>query len=411
MSLKRNIVYLLGGTGIAQVFTFAISPLLTRLYTPKDFGVLGVVLAASSIIAVVAHLRLNLAIALASTANEAKVIMKSSMILTWVISLFSSLGLYIYSQITGNQDYTGLIICFIFLFAILNSNVDILNYWQSYRGRHKESARNSVIRSTTTGIFQILLSMLTPLGLVIGGLVGALASIFMYIRDIFKVGENKIQAPVGFKVIKDTIKSNRSFPLYSMPQGLLASASLNAVPIILGSAFGIMVAGQYWLAYRMLLAPIALLGGAYRQVLHPIFSNMDTPTKAKIKTAKQHTMYFFVLLVPVMIFCFIFLETIFTVIFGKEWSQAGIFAGWLVLCFSLDIIKVPCVTIIHALKLHKNFLVFEIILGITRVSSLLYSLQFNSPELSIIIFTIMNLFLTIIFIYLVLNRWTDRLAI
>lgn len=406
MNLKRNIVYLLGGTGIAQVFTFAISPLLTRLYTPKDFGVLGVVLAASSIIAVVAHLRLNLAIALASTANEAKIIMKSSMILTWVISLFSSLGLYIYSQMTGNQDYTWFIICFIFLFAILNSNIDILNYWQSYRGRHKESARNSVIRSTTTGIFQIILSVFTPLGLVIGGLVGASVSIFMYIREIFKVGENKIHAPVGFNVIKDTIKSNRNFPLYSMPQGLLASASLNAVPIILGSAFGIMVAGQYWLAYRMLLAPIALLGGAYRQVLHPIFSNMDTPTKAKIKTAKQHTMYFFVLLVPVMIFCFIFLETIFTFIFGKEWSQAGIFASWLVLCFSLDIIKVPSTSMIHALKLHKKFLIFEIFLGFLRVSSLFFSLKFNDPTLSIIIFTLINLLLTLVLIYLVIYKWT-----
>lgn len=405
MILKKNIVYLLGGTGIAQVFTFAISPILTRLYTPKDFGILGVVLAASSIIAVVAHLRLNLAIALASSIEKAKIILKLSMILTLMISFFSSLGIYIYSQIAGNQDYTWLIIGFIFLFSVLNSNIDILNYWQSYRGRHKQSARNSVIRSTTTGIFQIVFSMFTPLGLIIGGLVGASASVFMYIKEIFKVGENKIQAHVNLKIIKDTMKENKSFPLYSMPQGLLASASLNAVPIILGSAFGIVVAGQYWLAYRILLAPIALLGGAYRQVLHPVFSNINTLTKVKVETAKKHTVYFFILLIPIMLFCFIFLEKIFTFIFGKDWSQAGAFASWLVLCFSLDIIKVPSISIIHALKLHKKFLIFEIFLGFFRVLSLFFSLQFNDPTLSIVIFTSINLILTFILIYLVLYRW------
>lgn len=405
MSLNKNIAYLLGGTGIAQIFTFAISPLLTRLYTPKDFGILGTVLAASSIIAVVAHLRLNLAIALSSSVEKAKVILKLSMILTLLISFFSSLGIYVYSQIMGNQDYTWLIVSFIFLFSVLNSNIDILNYWQSYRLRHKESARNSVIRSITTGVFQTALSIFTPLGLIIGGLIGASASVFMYIKEIFKVGENKIEAPVGFKVIRETLKDNSSFPLYSMPQGLLASGSLNAVPIILGSAFGIVVAGQYWLAYRILLAPIALLGGAYRQVLHPVFSNIDALTIEKVKTAKQHTVYFFILLIPIMFFCFLFLEKIFTFIFGKDWSQAGTFASWLVLCFSLDIIKVPSISIIHALKLHKKFLIFEIVLGISRVSSLLLSLKLNDPTLSIIIFTFVNLISTFLLIYLVLYSW------
>lgn len=405
MSIRRNIAFLLGGTGIAQVFTFAVSPVLTRLYTPKDFGVLGVILAVSSIIAVVAHFRLNLAIALAASLEQAKVILKSSIIITFIVCALLSCSTYIYGQVVGDQHYTILITFLIFIFSLLNSNIDLLNYWQSYRNRHKESARNSVIRSISTGIFQIVLNSFTSLGLILGAIIGASASIFMYVREIYKVGESRITAPINLKIIKETVKEYKTFPLYSMPQGFLASASLNAVPIVLGSVFGIAVAGQYWLAYRILLAPIALLGGAYRQVLHPLFSNVKTPIQIKLQAAKTHTLYFFMLLIPVMFLCFLYLEDIFKLIFGVGWTQAGSFAGWLILCFSLDIAKIPSISIIHALKLHKKFLIFEFILGLSRLLTLLYSLNYQDPYISIIVFSITSFVLTLALIFLVFYKW------
>lgn len=292
MSIKKNIAFLLGGTALAQIFTFAISPILTRLYTPNDFGVLGIVLSASSIIAVTAHLRLNLAIALAFSVEKAKVILKIAVILSLVICFLACFGIYAYAIISENTHYSFLIICLIFIVALLNTNIDTLNYWQSYRQRFKESAQRSVIRSLTTGIFQIVLSVITPLGLIFGVIIGAFSAIVLYVREIYKANENKIKAPVTLKIIKSNIIKYQTFPLYSMPQGLLASASLNAVPILLSSAYGIGVAGQYWLAYRILLAPIALFGGAYRQVLHPILSNTQTSLDQKLKLLKSIHFYF-----------------------------------------------------------------------------------------------------------------------
>lgn len=407
MSTKRNIAFLLGGTGVAQVFTFAVSPILTRLYTPKDFGVLGVVLAASSIIAVVAHFRLNLAIALAASLEQAKVILKSSITITFFVCFLLSFGTYIYGQIVGDQHYTILITCLIFIFSLLNSNIDLLNYWQSYRNRHKESARNSVIRSLNTGIFQMLLSGFTSLGLVFGAIIGASASIFMYIREIYKVGENEIIAPINFKVIKETVREYKTFPLYSMPQGFLASASQNAVPIILSSGFGVAVAGQYWLAYRILAAPVALLGGAYRQVLHPIISSPSISFQVKVGIARKHTLYFLIFIIPIIILIFLFSQSIFLVIFGKNWGQAGIFASWLAFSFCLDIAKVPSVCLIHSLKLHKSFLIYESMLGVFRVLALFFGLYYKDPVVAVILFTMVSLVFVFVLMYLALFRWSS----
>ena len=49
----RNVVTLMTGTTIAQAIPIAISPILTRIYTPEDFGLYALFIALASIIAVV----------------------------------------------------------------------------------------------------------------------------------------------------------------------------------------------------------------------------------------------------------------------------------------------------------------------------------------------------------------------
>ena len=49
----RNVITLMTGTGVAQLIPIAVSPILTRIYSPADFGGLALCLALSSISAVV----------------------------------------------------------------------------------------------------------------------------------------------------------------------------------------------------------------------------------------------------------------------------------------------------------------------------------------------------------------------
>ena len=49
----KNVLTLLTGSTIAQAIPIAVSPILTRLYTPEDFGILALFLAIVSFIAIV----------------------------------------------------------------------------------------------------------------------------------------------------------------------------------------------------------------------------------------------------------------------------------------------------------------------------------------------------------------------
>ena len=60
----RSVALVTTGTALGQGLVVASAPLLTRLYTPVDFGVLAVYGSMVSLVAVVAALRYELAIAL-----------------------------------------------------------------------------------------------------------------------------------------------------------------------------------------------------------------------------------------------------------------------------------------------------------------------------------------------------------
>ncbi len=58
---SRNVLTLMTGTTIAQAIPIAISPILTRIYTPEDFGMLALFIAITAIFGSIANGRYELA--------------------------------------------------------------------------------------------------------------------------------------------------------------------------------------------------------------------------------------------------------------------------------------------------------------------------------------------------------------
>ena len=91
---SRNVFTLMTGTTIAQAIPIAISPILTRIYTPEDFGLLALFLAITIIIGSIANGRYELAIMLPEKDEDAinisalGFIISSSMSLILLILVF-----------------------------------------------------------------------------------------------------------------------------------------------------------------------------------------------------------------------------------------------------------------------------------------------------------------------------------
>ena len=105
---SRNVFALMTGTTIAQAIPIAISPILTRIYTPEDFGVFALYMAIASILSVIATGRYELAIMLPKKDEDAINIAALSIIISFFVSFVSLLIVFVFNaQITnllGNPE-------------------------------------------------------------------------------------------------------------------------------------------------------------------------------------------------------------------------------------------------------------------------------------------------------------------
>src|SRR5690606_10969368 len=83
-----DVVLLSGSTAVGQVVVILASPILARLYTPEDFGTLGVIASLLGIISVIASLRYQLAIPIPEDDEEASQLVVAS---AGIVLLFSGI--------------------------------------------------------------------------------------------------------------------------------------------------------------------------------------------------------------------------------------------------------------------------------------------------------------------------------
>ncbi|WP_339060568.1 oligosaccharide flippase family protein [Tepidibacillus marianensis] len=154
----RNVFTLMTGTTIAQAVPILISPILTRLYSPEDFGVLAVFLSVTAMIAVISTGRYELAIMLPNEDKDGANLVVLSLFIDIAISLVSFLILWVFNAPITRMLGTPQISIWLFLVPIsvfLTGLYQSLNYWSNRRKQYKRLARSRVSKSVGTGAFNI----------------------------------------------------------------------------------------------------------------------------------------------------------------------------------------------------------------------------------------------------------------
>src|SRR5690554_6180591 len=133
-SSRKNILTLLSGTMLAQALPVAISPILSRLFTPEDFGVLALYVAITAIFGAVANGRYELAIMLPQEDSEARVIVALGVLIACGLSLFLMVVVLFFggwiAQTLG-QDGSVWWLYFAPLSVLLIGTFNMLNYYNN----------------------------------------------------------------------------------------------------------------------------------------------------------------------------------------------------------------------------------------------------------------------------------------
>ena len=86
---SRNVMILMSGSILAQAIPLIVAPILTRLYTPEEFGVYALFFSIVSILTIVATARYEMAIMLPKSNRTSMSIVYLSATISILISLFT----------------------------------------------------------------------------------------------------------------------------------------------------------------------------------------------------------------------------------------------------------------------------------------------------------------------------------
>ncbi len=402
----KNILTLASGTALAQVIPIIISPLLTRLYTPEDFGFLAVFLSIATIVSILITGRYELTILLPKENIKGLSLTILSVVLSLSISLMLFLVILLFRNniIIVGSELGGWFYVLPLSFGLLGVSQS-LNYWLNRNKKFKSIAISKVVKNVANSIVSLGLGFLKfgYSGLIFGLILGQLvSSIFLFI-DSYK-SSSGIFHKIRFLEIKKLAIRYKDFPKINLFSAILNSLSIELPVVLLTFYFNPVVVGFYALSQRILQAPMGLIGSSIGQVYFQKVSEQADD----IESLKSTTLILYKQLIRLgalpMSILFFFAPSLFSFVFGEEWREAGNYAQVLSLWILFVFISSPLSNLLTILEKHKQSVYFNLVLLISRISSIIIGALFlESGYLTILLYGIVGALIWLVFTFYLLS--------
>lgn len=368
----RSVSVLAGGAAAGQIIVIAASPVLTRLYSPEDFGLLAVYGAVLAILGVIASMRYQLAIPLPENDREAASVAILSLLAVIATTLITSALTYFFGpQVVTKLNapdlakYIWLVPLGLFLVGIYQ----VLQYWAIRKNEFGNIARTRVTQSIGMVATQIGGHAFGPLALLLGRIVGQSSGVVALFRSALQQNKEDFLATTPSSMKRCALEY-RKFPTVSIWTGLASSAGGSLPPILIAGLFGIGSAGVFSLAQRVLSQPMLIVGRAvgdvfYRQAAGAHRDGTLGQTVERVYSGMT------ALALPPALVGFLILPELFVVVFGESWREAGDAGRWMVPWLFFQLVVTPSTRVYPILGLHGVALRFQLSLLCSSVVSIL----------------------------------------
>jgi len=355
------------GSIFAQAIPIAISPILTRLYNPNDFGVFALYFSLTSIFSSMVTGKYEMAIMLPKRDKDAANVFMLALIITFITTLLTFLIILVFENeiiaILEAPSLTKLI--YIVPFSVLFTGIyQCLNVWNNRKKNYKQLAMSKITQSTVIGASNISggVSGLGASGIIFANLIGQIASTSYLAYFTYKI-KTKFKNQLNRARLLILAKKYNKFPKYNLPNVLIDNFRMSGMNMLIAKYFSSPILGQFSLAWRMVQAPIVLIGGSLGQVFFQ-----------KVSTVEKEDLYSIIIkyltrsaliAIPIFSIVFIFSSDIFVFVFGEKWKIAGDAASIMAPWVCINFISSPLVSIMLVLNRQESVLVFSIFYALT----------------------------------------------
>ncbi len=341
---SRNVLTLMTGTTIAQAIPIAISPILTRIYTPEDYGILAIFLAITAILGSISNGRYELAIMLPKKDEDAINIFALGFIIVSCLSLFLLILVLLFNDyfatLLGN-DEIGFWLYFVPLTVFFTGLWNILNYFNNRRKNYKDLRNATIVKSIVSAIVQLSIGFAKqgPTGLVSASILSQFVANTKLLNNII---QNKLLIAKISKVkIIALAKRYKDFMIHGVPSTLADTGALQLPSLFLPKLFGLAASGHFIFAKRLITLPSGIIANSMSQVFFQQLTLRKNNREKTLPLLKNMIKKLFIIALPIALVIFFSSPYIFPIIFGKNWSVSGDIAQYLAFIFLITFIVSP----------------------------------------------------------------------
>jgi len=378
---KKNLFVLMSGMAIAQSIPILFSPILTRFFSPDEFGYFATFLAVSSFFTVVMSGKYELAIILPKRDEEAINLLSLSAILAFATTVASSVLLIFFAKpftkLFGVTEIES-IVWLVPLVSFLGTIYLLFNEWSIRKNDFMILSRNKISNTSSISGFSLLFGFSKiSFGLIFGQLLGQLTAAMLSIYRVMKEDKGLFKF-VSIRKMRFFSIRYINFGKFIIP-GQLINTLAGQLPIFfISSQFGVTEVGFYALTDRVLGVPLSFLGNSFRDVFKQKASS-DYRIKGNCLSIYKKTTFTLIgLSIIPFILLFVFAPELFSAVFGEKWLPSGEFTRPLCLMYMLSFVSMPTSWIFVIAEKQKLDLLWQSIFLLFTVISLAIGYLLNN---------------------------------
>ncbi|SEV94339.1 Membrane protein involved in the export of O-antigen and teichoic acid [Chryseobacterium wanjuense] len=402
----QNVAILSSGTIISQLIVIATSPFLSRLYSVEAFGLLSVFSSFAIFFAVLSTGRYELALGLPKENIKASNIFKLILCIGFTVSLLYFVLIFVLKDLIHLQDNTGflnnkqvyLAPVYIFFGALYSA----LGYWNQRDKKYTKITLANAIQVIGTSVFSLFFGVINyEGGLILSLILGIIiSSLYLLLTDKELLSH---LSSFDNKMLK-VGKEYKAFPRYMILSDLSLTACQQFIPILFSALYNTTIVGFFSMANRMIRLPNIVITSSVGNVFRNDAIDEIRETGNCIHLYQSTLKKLLIISFPIYLLVFAVSPKLFSLVFGEKWEIAGYFARILSVALFFEFLSAPLNTLFYVFEKQKILMRLQIINALFVFISIFLGYYLDkSYYLSLILYTVVSVLSSLIFLYFTNN--------
>lgn len=369
-----DVLTLLSGTTVALGLAYLARPILTRLFTPDEFGLLGFFVAVVAVLSTGAAWRYEDALVLPEDEKEGASLLVLCLLLVGLTTLLSFIfvgGRFAIAGWFGKPEVAPYL-AWIPVGVLASGVIRVAKAWLTRNKRFTPVSAGEVTHNAVRVPAQLGAGWLGwgAAGLVGGLIAGQVASAVVLLGAVLRRSGPVVRAGFNRARMGGMARRYREFATFGMPSALMNIASVRLPELMLLFFFDTRVIGWYAQAYGVLGIPISLVGVSVARVFFVNAAEAHRAGTLRALTMKVYRRLALLGLFPALALT-VSGPDVFEFVLGPLWRQAGVYVQYLSAWLFFVLVSSPLSRLFDVLEKQRENFFFNIALFATRAGALL----------------------------------------